>query len=79
MADSLYLVSEYLLARIPHTIQCGVCRDGEVPVIYIVESISGIAHLGLPCLVPCLLHLVGIHTVGEIEGRRYVEVFEEGE
>ncbi len=52
---------------------CGV----EVP--YIIETVCGVEHFGRCVRIPLATHLCGIHAVGEIDGWREIEIFEEVE
>ena len=79
MADGYNLVAEELFPGHVHTIQLGGCTDTETPVVDIIESVNGIGHLSLRTLVPVAHHLVGVHTVGEVERRIDIQVVEQGE
>ena len=79
MADPVYPIAEQLAVRNPEAINLRTHPHAHVPVIYVVEAVGGIAHLLLGGSIPRFLHLVGVHTVGEVERWRYVEILEEGE
>ena len=79
VADPVYPVAEQLAVRNPEAVKLGRESYAHVPVIYVVESVGGIANLFLRSGIPRFLHLVGVHTVGEVERRIHVEIFEEGE
>ena len=60
-------------------IEFGVGGNREAVVIDIVEAEHRVAHSHLAVSIPRLLHLVTVHTVGEVERRRDVQVVEERE
>ena len=79
MTDRLNLVAEDLTTGNPETIE--LCRKTQVqtPVIDIIESADGIAHLTLFILIPRLMDLAEIGTVSEAERGSHVQITEKRE
>ena len=79
MADCLNLVAKEFSPRCVEHIQFGRCAHTEIPVVDIIESVDGVGHLLLSCIIPRTIDLVGVHTVGEVERRIDVQIVEQGE
>ena len=79
MAYGLYLVAEELAAGYPEAIH--LCRHAYAcrPVVDVMETIGGVAHLLLRCRVPRTVYLVRVHAVGEREGGVDVKIVEQRE
>ena len=52
VADSLDLVAEYLAVRNPESINLRACRDGEVPVVDVVETVYSVSNFRLCGFIP---------------------------
>ena len=79
MAYGLYLVAENLSRRYEESVELSGGADAHVPVVDVVKTIDGVVNLHLSHVVPRLLYLVGVHTVGEVDGRIDVQIAEKRE
>ena len=79
MANGLNFVAKELAIRNKHSIKFSACTDAKVPVVDVMEAICGVSNLLLSGCIPWPCHLIGVHAVGEIKRRIYINIIKQRE
>ena len=79
MAHHLQFLSKHFRIGLVESVELGVGREGEVVVEHTIEAVDGVAHHLVGSLIPSLHDLVGVPTLGVVEHRGDVDVFQDVE